>query len=94
VRLYVSELCVGKVGRVGHHAPKRKPSNPSFRIYQTVSPRTPLNRARRRAGASLLQQLQRPPSEEVEHIAMGVLGADIERRVLIPYQRGLLEEVA
>ena len=24
---------------------------------------------------------------------MGMLGADIERRVLIPYQRGLLEEV-
>jgi hypothetical protein len=43
-RLYVSELCVGKVGRVGHHAPKRKPSNPSFRIYQTVSPRTSVNR--------------------------------------------------
>jgi hypothetical protein len=55
-------------------------------------------RARSRAGASLLQlllkQLQRPPSEEVERIAMGMLGADIERRVLIPYQGGLLEEVA
>jgi len=25
---------------------------------------------------------------------MGMLGADIERRVLIPYQGGLLEEVA
>jgi hypothetical protein len=57
-----------------------------------------VNKAKRRAGASLLQlllkQLQRPPSEEVERIAMGMLGADIERRVLIPYQRGLLEEVA
>ena len=51
-----------------------------------------------KAGASLLQlllkQMQRPPSEEVERIAMGMLGADIERRVLIPYHRGLLEEVA
>ncbi len=51
-----------------------------------------------KAGASLLQllleQLQRPPGEEVECIAMGMLVADIERRVLIPYQRGLLEEVA
>ena len=51
-----------------------------------------------KAGASLLQlllkQLQRPPSEEVERIAMGMLGADIERRVLIPYQGYLLEEVA
>ena len=49
-------------------------------------------------GASLLQlllkQLQRPPSEEVERIATGVWVADIELRVLIPYQRGLLQEVA
>jgi hypothetical protein len=49
-------------------------------------------------GASLLQlllkQLQPPPSEEVERIAMGMLVADIELRVLIPYQRLLLEEVA
>ena len=52
----------------------------------------------RRAGASLLQlllkQLQRPPSEEVERIAVGMLVADIELRVFIPYQCGLLKEVA
>jgi hypothetical protein len=57
----------------------RKPSLGEVR--RIPLPRTPLNRARRRAGASLLQQLQRPPSEEVERIAMGMLGADISNAV-------------
>ncbi len=42
----------------------------------------------------LLQQLQRPPSEEVERVAVGVLVAHIERRVLVSQQRGFLEKVA
>ena len=33
-----------------------------------------------------LQQLQRPPSEEVERVAVGVLLADVERRVIVPHQ--------
>src|SRR5919202_6718255 len=37
MRLDVSELGVGKMGRIRHHGPKRKPWGPSFRIYQTVS---------------------------------------------------------
>jgi hypothetical protein len=41
-----------------------------------------------------LKQLQRPPSEEVESIAVGMLVADIERRVLVSYQRCLLKEIA
>src|SRR5215211_301418 len=39
----VSEFGVRKVGGVWHHGPKRKPSSPAFRIYQTVSLRTPVN---------------------------------------------------
>ena len=44
VRLDVSELFVGKVGRVAHNGPKRRPSHPSFRIYQTVSLSTSMNK--------------------------------------------------
>jgi hypothetical protein len=43
VLLDVPEFLLGKVCGIAHHGPKRKPSNPSFRIYQTVSPRTPVN---------------------------------------------------
>jgi hypothetical protein len=42
----------------------------------------------------LLQQRQRTPCEEVERVAVGVSVADTERRVLVPYQRALLENVA
>jgi hypothetical protein len=42
----------------------------------------------------LLQQRQRTPGEEVERVAVGALVADIKRRVLVSYQRALLENVA
>jgi hypothetical protein len=42
----------------------------------------------------LLQKLHSPRGEEVEGVAVGVLVADIERRVLVSYQRALLENVA
>ncbi len=41
-----------------------------------------------------LQQLHSPPSEEVERVAVGVLLADVERCVLVSYQRALIEEIA
>ena len=41
-----------------------------------------------------LQQLQRPPSEEVERVAVVLLGTRLGRRVLVPHQRSLLDEVA
>ena len=41
-----------------------------------------------------LQKLHGPPGEEVEGVAVGVLLADIERRVLVSCQRALLEKVA
>src|ERR671912_1176114 len=53
MRLDVSELGVGEVGRVAHHGPKRKPSHPTFRIYQTVSLRRWVNKGRKR-GLGLL----------------------------------------
>ena len=42
----------------------------------------------------LLKQRQRTPWEEVERVAVGVSVADIERRVLVSYQRAFLENVA
>ena len=41
----------------------------------------------------LLHKLHRPPGEEVERVAVGVLVADIERRVLVSYQRAFLDQV-
>jgi hypothetical protein len=42
-----------------------------------------------------LKQPHSPPSEEVERVAVGVLVALVfEGRVLVPHQRGLLDEVA
>src|SRR5215217_1492927 len=41
----------------------------------------------------LPQQLHRPLSEEVECVAVGVLLADVELRVLVSYQRAFLDEV-
>src|SRR4051812_45247641 len=37
--LDVPEFFLGKVCRIAHHGPKRRPSTPTFRIYQTVSRR-------------------------------------------------------
>ena len=42
----------------------------------------------------LFQQLQRPPGEEVGSEAVGVLGARVERRVLVSQQCGFFEEIA
>src|SRR3954471_21859582 len=42
--LDVPEFFLGKVCGIAHHGPKRRPSTPTFRIYQTVSPRTSVNK--------------------------------------------------
>jgi hypothetical protein len=39
------------------------------------------------------QQLQCPPGEEVECVAVVLLGARLGRRVLVPQHRALFEEV-
>ena len=50
--LDVFKLGVGKVGGIAHHGPKRKPSHPSFRNFQTVSLGRWMNRGERK-GRSL-----------------------------------------
>ena len=47
----------------------------------------------RQARLSSLQQRRRPPGEVVGRITVGVLVANIEGRVLVSYQRGLIDEV-
>jgi hypothetical protein len=46
--LDVFKLGVGKIGGIAHHGPKRKPSHPSFRIYQTVSLRRWVNKIKKK----------------------------------------------
>ena len=41
-----------------------------------------------------LQQLQRPPGEEVGRVAMVLVGARLGCGVAIPYQRALLDDVS
>ena len=41
-----------------------------------------------------LQQLQRPPGEEVGCVAMVLVGARLGCGVAIPYQRALLDDVS
>ncbi len=40
-----------------------------------------------------LQQLHRPPSEEVCRVALVLQGARLGRRALVPHQRGLPDQV-
>src|SRR5215208_1273873 len=67
----VSEFGVRKVGGVWHHGPKRKPSSPAFRIYQTVSRASFANQdLGRQAGANASRRPRQPAQHDPAHRAV------------------------